>query len=215
MENNNQNEIKTLWDLSWVIDPADNDVEYDVCDDGWDWCCCLGFQKIPEPGSDSYTRFCTWLARNLKMEDPNNGVYDETPCTVTCKVADLMWKHRDVFDPFFNKNNKPGFRPKDYADLDPDTDDGFYEAYLLPLESLIVGNYSDNDYTELLKALQGDEEIKAPPERTLAVRTYVYLKMRYGETKEEAWDRLLRQMNNADIELLTVDPANMEIREEN
>lgn len=212
MENTNLNELRTLWDLSWRLDAGDNDVEYDVCDNGWDWCCCLCFQKLPEQGSDSYVKFCTWLARNLEIEDPDE--YTEEPCTVTCKVADLMWKHRDVFEPFFNENNRYGYRPADYGDIDPDEDEGFYEAYMTPLESLIVGNYSEEDYSKLLEALQGTEELKAPPRKTLAVKTYVYMEMKYGETQEEAMERLQRQIANAGLEILDPDTKNVTIREE-
>ena len=214
MENTNLNELRTLWDLSWRLDAGDNDVEYDVCDDGWDWCCCLCFNKIPEQGSDSYTRFCTWLAKNLELDDPKDCLDNFAYYGVTCKVADLMWAHRDVFEPFFNENNKRGYRPKDYGDIDPDADEGFYEAYMMPLESLIVGNYSEEDYSQLLEALQGNEELKAPPRQTLAVKTYVYMEMKYGETQEEALDRLHRQIANAGLEILDPDTNNITIREE-
>lgn len=214
MENTNLNELRTLWDLSWRLDAGDNDVEYDVCDDGWDWCCCLCFHKIPEQGSDNYTRFCTWLAKNLELDDPKDCLDNFAYYGVTCKVADLMWKHRDVFEPFFNENNKRGYRPKDYDDIDPDEDEGFYEAYMMPLESLIVGNYSEEDYSKLLEALQGNEELKAPPQKTLAVKTYVYMEMKYGETQEEALDRLHRQISNAGLEILDPDTKDIEVREE-
>lgn len=214
MENTNPNELRTLWDLSWRLDAGDNDVEYDVCDDGWDWCCCLCFPKIPEQGSDSYTRFCTWLAKNLELDDPKDCLDNFAYYGVTCKVADLMWTHRDVFEPFFNENNKRGYRPKDYGDIDPNADEGFYEAYMMPLESLIVGNYSEEDYAQLLAALQGNEELKAPPRKTLAVKTYVYMEMKYGETQEEALDRLHRQISNAGLEILDPDTKDITVREE-
>lgn len=218
MENTNPNDLRTLWDLSWRFDYDDNDAEYDVCDSDWDWCCCLDFQKITSKDSDSYTRFCTWLAKNLELDDPadyqGDIKQDRAPCSVTCKVADLMWAHRDVFEPFFNENNKRGYRPKDYGDIDPDEDGGFFEAYMVPLESLIVGNYSDEDYSQLVEALQGTEEFKAPPRHTLAVKTYVYMEMKYGETQEEALDRLHRQIANAGLEILDPDTKNITVREE-
>lgn len=215
MENTNLNNARTLWDLSIKFDKDDNDASYDVYDSSWDWGCCLIFNKYPEEGDGAYERFCCWLAHNLELDPDDADVYsEERPDAVTCKAADLMWKHRDVFEPFFNEQNKRGYRPKDFGEIDPDCDDGFFEAYMLPLESLMVGNYSESDYAELLEKLPGGDEIQVPPSHELAVKTSIYLKMRPGETQEEAWARLMKCAESAGLTLLDPDTKNIEVRED-
>jgi hypothetical protein len=61
----------------------------------------------------------------------------------------------DAFKKFFNEENREGYRPMDYENADDSTsDDGFYEAYLEGLESLLIGNYSEDDYEKLVLLLR-------------------------------------------------------------
>ena len=103
-----------------------------------------------EATDDSYDRFMLLLGCNIKVAKWRPKGY------TICDIAGFMWENRDVFGPFFNENNREGYRPADYGDseeLDPEEDSGFYEAFMQPFESLLAGNYTDEDYQELYEKL--------------------------------------------------------------
>lgn len=77
-----------------------------------------------------------------------------------CDVEKFILRYLPVFRDFFNENNREGYRPMDYERADhADEDEGFYEAYIMPFESLINGNYTEDDYLELVTRLM-DYKIK-------------------------------------------------------
>ena len=124
----------------------------DLADVDWDWCTFIDCPTSWEEAKDGYDKFTLLCALNM--------IIDENDCA---DVAAFLWENRDIFEPFFNKKNRSGYRPMDYEDISPDEDGGFYEAYMVPMENLICGNYSDKDYQELYeafvkKAATGTEE---------------------------------------------------------
>lgn len=134
----------------------------DIYDDTWDLAVFLECPENWEAATDNYDKLMLLFALNLRTvfetrpADEQNDPLDTS--SVCCAIGTFLWEHRDVFDPFFNAHNRAGYRPKDYADLDPDKDSGFYSAYMMPFESLVVGNYSDKDYGELYDALLKSSE---------------------------------------------------------
>lgn len=122
----------------------------DLADVDWDWCTFIDCPTSWEEAKDGYDKFTLLCALSM--------IIDENDCA---DVGAFLWENKDVFEPFFNKNNRYGYRPKDYDDPQPDTDDGFYEAYMMPFGSLLVGNYSDKDYEYLYNALAAKADAAA------------------------------------------------------
>jgi hypothetical protein len=132
---------------------------FDIADVDWDWGIYLGIEKdwkgcADETGNpDYYYAFMLFLALNITCKRVNKNWY--SPCYVSKFIAENI----DVFRDFFNKHNQEGYRPMDYENGDdPDSDDGFLEAYMTPLESMIAGNYCQEDYKELYYALGGVDQ---------------------------------------------------------
>ena len=122
----------------------------DICDNDWDWGIYLGIPeaKSIEDCEDAYDKFTLLLALNLKTKGLRSNWY--TPCD----VSGFIEEHREVFENFFNEENREGYRPMDYeGPLKADEDEGYYEAFMLPMESLIAGNYCDEDYERLVSLL--------------------------------------------------------------
>lgn len=121
----------------------------DISDRDWDWGIFLG---IPEAETikeceDGYDRFCLLLALNLHCEGIVRDWY--TPCDVCAFIE----AHRKTFERFFNEENREGYRPMDYNSPKATEDKGYYEAFMQPMESLIAGNYTDEDYEKLVNLL--------------------------------------------------------------
>jgi hypothetical protein len=133
---------------------------FDICDIDWDWGTYLGIEKDwkgcadKETGKpDYYYAFMLFLAINIKCKEVRPKWYSP------CYIGEFVKKNMNVLRDFFNKHNREGYRPMDYENADDDSkDDGFYEAYMLPLESMIEGNYCDSDYKELYYALGGVDQ---------------------------------------------------------
>ena len=124
---------------------------FDISDDDWDWGTYIEAYS-PEDVYDSYDRFMVYLAENIEIVKFNENWYSP------CKVAQFIVEHQAAFRQFFNEENREGYRPKDYKEADdPTVDEGFYEVYLCGLESLMVGNYTEEDYSKLLKLLTKKE----------------------------------------------------------
>ena len=97
---------------------------------------------------DGYDMFMYFIGREVNCLKFQPNWYS------LCDVEKFIKKYISVFKKFFNEKNREGYRPMDYEDADNEERDlGFYEAYLQPLESLIAGNYIEDDYLELSKSL--------------------------------------------------------------
>lgn len=119
----------------------------DITGEDWDWGTAMCINLDSNDETDGYNNLMKLICMNIDVIKYQPDWY-----TITT-IEDFMWDNKDVFEPWFNKNNRMGYRPKDYKHIDPKEDSGFYEAYMEPLESLICGNYSDSDYHDLYKKL--------------------------------------------------------------
>jgi len=144
--------MMTLWEAMTTEDANGDkfiDGDVDLYDFDWDWCVASAVDpELSEEEMENYDRFQKWLAQHLVVDVDTIGEY-----SVECNASELMWTYHKIFDPFFNDHNRAGYRPKSYKKIDPDEDNGFYEVYMCSLSSLIVGNYSEEDYKELCEAL--------------------------------------------------------------
>jgi len=120
----------------------------DICDDTFDWGTFFCCEENWEQCKDYYDKFMLLLALNIKCVTIRNDWYSP------CLVKEFIMENISVFKKFFNENNREGYRPQDYENADDgDADEGFFEAYMEPMESLLVGNYSEDDYKELYEQL--------------------------------------------------------------
>ena len=122
---------------------------FDICDNDWDWGTYFGCEMSWEKCRDFYEKCMLLFALNIKCIIFNDNWYSP------CLVKEFIWENKEVFTKFFNEENKEDYRPMDYEghELDPNVDDGFYEAYMEPMESLIEGNYSERQYKKLFEML--------------------------------------------------------------
>jgi len=136
--------LLSLWDTMKKYDNCC----LDITGKEWDWgvAVCLDLEE-PEDESDYYCMFMHYVCINIQVTKYVPDWYTQTT------IEEFLWENRDVFEPFFNENNREGYRPKDYDQIDPNEDTGFYEAYMMPMESLISGNYSESAYKRLYKKL--------------------------------------------------------------
>lgn len=129
---------------------------FDICDKDWDWGIYMGCERDfnhckDSDGNPDYYYACMLLfCLNIRCTKIRPEYYS------VCRVSDFIKNNIDVFREFFNENNREGYRPMDYKNADDDNkDDGWYEAYMQPMESLIAGNYCQSDYEKLYLALGG------------------------------------------------------------
>ena len=121
----------------------------DISDNTFDWGAYIEFTDEPNEEIDWYNEFCKEIAQRTEVVHINQDWYSP------CKVSEMIVANMDAFKKFFNEENREGYRPMDYENADDSTsDDGFYEAYLQGLESLLVGNYAEEDYEKLVKLLR-------------------------------------------------------------
>lgn len=131
----------------------------DIADRDWDMGIYFECGKTWNDAVDWYEKLMMIFGINIRVERMDTVGY------TTCMIADFLWENRDVFDVFFNEHNRHGYRPKDYNNLDPELDTGFFEAYMQPFESLLAGNYTDDDYKELYQMLS-DKAAKNKSEKS-------------------------------------------------
>ena len=128
---------------------AANMDECDISDFDWDWgnCIVLPEAKSIEECEDAYEKFILLVALNLKTKAIERWY---TPCD----VCGFIEENRAAFERFFNEENREGYRPKDYeGPLKPDEDEGYFEAFMLPLGSLLNGDYCEDNYEKLVNML--------------------------------------------------------------
>lgn len=141
-----------LKDLSFYEACAHEHIDgADICDNDWDWGI---FLSVPEAKTldeceDAYDKFCLLLALNLRCKGINREWY------TACDVCGFIEANRKVFEKFFNEENREGYRPMDYDNPQPDEDEGYFEAFMQPMESLIAGNYCESNYQRLVDELTG------------------------------------------------------------
>lgn len=145
--------MMTLWEAMTTEDADGNkiiDGDIDLYDYDWDWSVAFRAPDPDSPGEEieNYNKFLKWVAQHLVVDADTVGDY-----SVECNANEVMWAYHEVFEPFFNKHNRAGYRPKSYGEIDPDEDDGFYEVYMCSLSGLIAGYYAEEDYKELCEAL--------------------------------------------------------------
>ena len=127
-----------------------NDRGYDVCDDIFDWGTNYDYNINPK---DYYDKALDLMASEIEVVKVQPKWY------TICKFSEFIEKYQNVFDKFFNEENKEEYTPK-YAckelgvvRLNKDMGE-FYDIYLESFASLLAGNYCESDYMKLYEMLK-------------------------------------------------------------
>lgn len=122
--------------------------DMDFCDNDWDFCVNMGCENTFEECRDYYDKFMLLLCLNIKCLKVNEKWYSP------CDFVSFFEENKEAINKFLNEENREGFRPKDYKNLKPNEDSGYYEVYFMSFENLINGNYYESDYEKLYKLLK-------------------------------------------------------------
>lgn len=75
-----------------------------------------------------------------------------SPALAHCDIEGFIKSNIKVFTDFMEKHNKEEYRPSHYEDMD---DELFYDLYIMTFQHLVVGNYSYEEYQDLLDMFGG------------------------------------------------------------
>ena len=116
---------------------------FDITDEIFDWATYFG-ADLHDTTNDSYNVVMVYFANEIEMVN-----YKEN-CYSCCKVSEYIQKHRMAFDKFMKQANNSACQPDDEVTID---DEEFCDLYLSTFESLVCGNYADEDYELLYELL--------------------------------------------------------------
>lgn len=116
---------------------------FDIADEIFDWANYFGID-LHNTEKDSYDVVMVYFANNIEMVCYRENWYS------SCKVSEFIQKHRKAFDEFMRTTNNESYQPKEDVTID---DEEFYDLYLMTFESLINGNYAEEDYEWLYDLL--------------------------------------------------------------
>lgn len=120
-----------------------NEEGFDICDQTFDWGNYFGLDfELKE--KDIYEMVMEYFARNIEMVNYQKEWFS------VCKVSEFIQAHRKAFDMFMKECNGESHQPNSSVSME---DEEFYWLYLATFESLINGNYSDDDYKLLLSLM--------------------------------------------------------------
>ena len=133
----------TLYELFQLCQIDNTDIGDDVYDWGVNFSCYIDKKKC----TDYYSKLMRYFATQIECDHYQPKWYSN------CFVSKFIKEHLDVFTKFFNEENNENYQPQKYEDID---DELFYDIYMTSFESLIVGNYNDEQYEKLFKMLKGE-----------------------------------------------------------
>lgn len=116
---------------------------FDIADEIFDWATYFGFD-FDSLEKDSYDVVMTYFANEIEMVNYQENWYS------CCKVSEFIQKHRKAFDLFMKEVNNERYQPDEEVTIE---DEEFCDLYLATFESLVCGNYADEDYDLLYELL--------------------------------------------------------------
>ena len=116
---------------------------FDIADEIFDWATYFG-ADLHDTTNDSYNVVMVYFANEIEMVNYKENWYS------CCKVSEFIQKHRMAFDKFMKQANNSAYHPDDEVTID---DEEFCDLYLSTFESLVCGNYADEDYELLYELL--------------------------------------------------------------
>lgn len=138
----------TLYDLFDLCKLSD----VDIADNTYDFMVNFGCHVRKCDCKDFYDKCMRFFATKIECDDFEIG-----DNIAHCDIVKFINKFIDVFNEFMNRHNREGYRPKDFALVDKDDptyDDIFYDIYMNTFNSMVVGNYSEEQYRDLFTALK-------------------------------------------------------------
>ena len=115
---------------------ADHMDEYDCYDDVFD--AVVAMCPVEEDDLDPWSQVNNWILQNVRFIQRTDSI------TVVGGFSEFVEKHIEQFKEFTKDRNKEHYMVRG------DDDDSLY-AGVLTIDSLIVGNYSDDDYKEFIR----------------------------------------------------------------
>lgn len=128
--------------------------ETDIADNTYDYVVSFSCHLKKGQCHDCYALFMRRIATQIECDK-----FDiDTPTLAHCDIRGFIRKNIDVFIDFMEKNNREEYQPSHYyEDLKGGIDDEtFYDLFFNTFNCLVVGDYTEEQYEELLKALGGD-----------------------------------------------------------
>lgn len=116
---------------------------FDISDEIFDWGTYFGID-LHSFAQDSYDVVMVYFANHIEMVQYREGWYS------CCKVSEFIQAHRQAFDKFMTAANSEHYQPNDKITID---DEEFCDIYISTFESLVCGNYADEDYELLFDLL--------------------------------------------------------------
>ena len=113
---------------------------FDIADVDFDW---GNYFEVPEEveNDDYYDKCMIFFAENITMVNYQENWYSG------CKIGEFLMNYEDAFTTFMNEENRYEYRPENF-DFEIGDED-WYELYIMTFESLINGNYCEEDYEKL------------------------------------------------------------------
>lgn len=126
-----------------------NQYGFDIAADIFDWGV---YFETPQPNKaeDYYGKLMVFFAEHIEMKNYRKDWYS------ICEIEKFIMEYLEQFTKFMDEENKEDYRPSNYEPLKDIEDYLMYDIYIPTLESLIVGNYSEQDYKKLYKYLTGE-----------------------------------------------------------
>lgn len=122
----------------------------DIADNVWDFMTNFGCKVKKDKCKDYYDKLMRLFAINIEC---NHFELRSSP-VAHCYISEYISKNINAFNTFMGKNNRDGYKPSEYKLVEEETD-LWYDLYMNTFESLVVGNYSDDQYKELYELLGG------------------------------------------------------------
>lgn len=123
------------------VDIADNTYDFAV-----NFACNLDKNKC----KDYYDKLMRMFA--IGIECGNFEIWSSP--VAHCDIVAFIRQHYTSFNVFMSHNNRDGYKPQEYDLVEEDTD-LWYDLYMNTFESLVIGNYSDEQYKELYQLMGG------------------------------------------------------------
>lgn len=121
---------------------------FDITDDIWDWGNYFETPRNFKECENDYYNLLMWhFANNIEIVKYQEDWYS------ICKVSEFIYKNIKAFNKFMNEENREGYRPNEYEEIESADDGLMVDIYLPTFENLINGNYSDDGYKKICEYL--------------------------------------------------------------
>lgn len=135
----------TLYELFDICSLNDTD----IADNTYDFIVNFACHIKRGDCQDSYDKVMRYFATKIELDK-----FDvDRPTLAHCFINEFIKANLTAFNKFMEDNNREGYRVSDY-DLVDEESDLWYDIYFGTFNNLVIGNYSESQYKDLLALLQ-------------------------------------------------------------